>query len=358
MTLLAPTSITGISMWSRWQPDRALNFNSFVVRGTETIVVDPLLCEAADVEAIRAQGGAAWIVLTNRDHERESRALAQALGANIAAPAADAPQLSGPVDRELHDGESIGDARVIALSGMKSPGECALYIERAQAVIVGDALIAHPAGQLRLLPDEKLGDPRLAVLSLRALRGLQPRHLLAGDGACIFEHATAAIDAALRARADVCAQKINIDELSWRSSRAPRPYGASSAEIGFLIGAAKLGYQLVRIPPGTKVVPFHWHTGDEEFYFIVEGEPLVRTPLGEYACRKGDFIAFPADAAGAHTIRNATDRECLVLMVATTDGNDVCTYPDSNKVLIERDDLLVRRAPELAYLDGETETPP
>ena len=44
-TLLQRTSLEGISMWSRWQPDRQLFFNSFFIRGKESVIVDPLPLE-------------------------------------------------------------------------------------------------------------------------------------------------------------------------------------------------------------------------------------------------------------------------------------------------------------------------
>ncbi|TAM92790.1 hypothetical protein EPN42_00040, partial [bacterium] len=83
--LLQRTSLEGIWMWSRWQPERALHFNSFYLQGEESIVVDPLAIEEEDLAALRALGGAQWVVITNRDHERRSRAAAEALGARVAA---------------------------------------------------------------------------------------------------------------------------------------------------------------------------------------------------------------------------------------------------------------------------------
>lgn len=97
--LLTQTAIEGVSMWSRRQPERGVYFNSFFVRGEENIIVDPLPLDDADLEAIRAQGGAQWIVITNRDHQRDSAALAERLGAKIAAPALDAAEMSVTVDR-------------------------------------------------------------------------------------------------------------------------------------------------------------------------------------------------------------------------------------------------------------------
>jgi hypothetical protein len=40
-------------------------------------------------------------------------------------------------------------------------------------------------------------------------------------------------------------------------------------------------------------------------------------------------------------------------MIANVDASDVCYYPDSRKVLVERSDLIVRDNPALAYWDGE-----
>ena len=52
----------------------------------------------------------------------------------------DVPEIVVHVDRELHDGETLGRLRVIALDGMKSPGEIALYLSDCATVILGDAL--------------------------------------------------------------------------------------------------------------------------------------------------------------------------------------------------------------------------
>jgi len=190
VTLLQQTSLDGISTWSRWQPDRSLFFNSFFVRGEENIIVDPLALGEGDVETIRKQGGAAWIVVTTRDHEREAGILAEELRAKIAAPALDVPEMKVAVDRALRDGDTLGRARVVALEGMKSPGEFGLYVADCQTVIVGDALWGDPPGLLRMVPDEKLGDAQHAALSLRRLWELQPKNILVGDGHCIYGNAT------------------------------------------------------------------------------------------------------------------------------------------------------------------------
>jgi uncharacterized cupin superfamily protein len=358
-TLLQRTSLEGISMWSRWQPDRALFFNSFFIRGGENVIVDPLALEERDLEAIRAEGGAAWIVITTRDHERETASLAQRLGAKVAAPALDVPEIKVKVDRELHDGDVIGRARVVQLEGMKSPGEFGLHLADCETVIVGDALWGDPPGSLRMVADEKLGDPRRAALSLRRLWALQPKHILVGDGHCIYHSATEAIGKYLESRSDVLVNRINIDELTdWVERKGPGRFSRRQAEIGLLIGARKLGYQLFEIDPGKWASPIHGHTEEEELYIVFEGSGTIRFPFGEFPIRKGDFIALPVGERGAHQLKNTGTEKLVVLALANNEPGDCCFYPDSDKLLFARG--IMRRmvggagGADLDYWDGET----
>ncbi len=347
------TVVAGVAMWSVWQPDRNLYFNSFFVELADgNLAIDPLPLPDADADEIARRGGLAWIVITNRDHERDARRLAERFSAKLATSAQDAPLLSGSVDRVLHDGDAVADARVVALEGLKTPGEFALAFPERRTVLVGDALWGDPAGSLRLMPDGKLIDPPRGVLSLRKLRGFRPSHILVGDGACIFGEAARTLDACLEARSDAYVNRINADELEWSDEASdPEPFSGSCAEIGFLIGARNLGYRLVKLAPGKTWCPMHWHAGEEELFVVFEGTPALETPHGRVRLRKGDFIAFPTRPGGAHKLVNDAAEACTVLMVGNTDANDVCHYPDSGKVLV--DGLMLRDHPVLDYFDGE-----
>ena len=349
------TVVEGISMWSAWQADRNLFFNSFFLRTDDgNFAIDPLPVDEACGAQI-AREGLAWIVITNRDHERAARPLAAATGAKIAASEGDAPLLSAPVDRVLKNGESFLGARVFALEGLKTPGEIALYFRKSNTVVVGDALWGDPAGSLRLMPDEKLADPAKAVLSMRHLRLFKPKNLLVGDGTCLFGDAYEVLGRCLDARGDALASRINFDELIWinDSDGTPERYRSSSAEIGFAIGAERLGSRMARIPPGQWWCPNHWHAAEEELFVVFEGAPMLETPRGSFRLRRGDFIAFPVGPAGAHKLVNDTGADALLLMVSNFSSDDVCYYPDSHKVLIEQSDLMVRDNPVLEYYDGE-----
>ncbi|MBD5634381.1 MAG: cupin domain-containing protein [Candidatus Eremiobacteraeota bacterium] len=349
------TMLAGIAMWSVWQPDRNLYFNSFFVAMPDgNVAIDPLPLSETDAAEIASRGGLAWVLITNRDHERDARAVATRFGARLVSSEREAPLLSGPVDRTLKPGESFADAVVIALEGVKTPGEIALWWQARSTVLVGDALWGSPAGAVRLMPDDKLGDPARAVLSLRALRACRPEHLLVGDGACIFGGADRAIWTCLEARRDAYVNRINRDEVAPKSwDDEPPGYGGTTLEIGDYIGAEKLGYRLVEIPPGHASCPLHWHASEEELFVVLKGAPTLLTPRGDLDLREGDYVSFPTRAEGAHKLTNRTETTCEVLMLANVDPGDVCYYPDSHKVLIERSDVLVRDNPVLAYWEGE-----
>lgn len=348
------TIVDGISMWSRWQPDRNVYFNShFVYGGDENVLVDPLPLDEADAAEIAAHGGAHWVIITNRDHERAAGDAARRFGAKIAASEPDVREMSVHADRILRDDDLIAGARVIALDGLKTAGEFALWLRSKRTLIVGDALWGDPAGSLRTLPDEKLADPLRAARSLRRLRVVYPRHLLVGDGAPIFDRAYEAITAYLESRGAAHTNVANLDELRYWSSSGPRAYGGDDAEIGFLLGAGKLGYRAARLGPGDAFCPMHWHTAEEELFIVWEGTPTLETPHGSTTLRAGDFIAFPTREFGAHKLVNRGDAPATVIMIANTNRDDVCFYPDSRKLLVDATDTMVRSEPTLDYYDGE-----
>jgi uncharacterized cupin superfamily protein len=352
------TMVDGIAMWSRWQPDRNVYFNShFVYGGSENVLVDPLPLDDADAAEIAAQGGAQWIVITNRDHERAAGDAARRFGAKIAASEPDVGAMSVQADRILRDDDLIAGIRVIGLEGLKTAGEFALWMRTTRALIVGDALWGDPAGSLRMLPDEKLADPMRAVQSLRQLRVVYPRHLLVGDGAPIFDRAYEAITAYLETRGTAHPNVVNLDELTYWNRNGPGVYRAGEAEIGFLLGAEKLGYRVARLDPGNAFCPMHWHTEEEELFIVWDGAPTLETPHGSKTLRRGDLIAFPTREFGAHKLVNRSDVPASVLMISNTKSAacEVCFYPDSKKLLVDATDLIVRSEPALDYYDGETE---
>lgn len=359
--MLGRLRIPGAWMWSAWQPDRGMNFNSYLFeRGDGCVAVDPLPLDARSLEELQHLGGVHTIVLTNRDHERASAALAERFGARIIAHAPEAALFGVPIDATFEDGQEVfAGAHAVAIPFGKTAGEVALHLPAARAAVVGDALIGAPAGALSLLPDEKLQDARRLAFALRRLWSLQLTTLLLCDGQPVFSGADDAIAALLEARAGSEIYRINADEIDFEHDKPQDPYEAHDGEVGLRIGARKLGYRLAKIPPGKAFCPMHWHVVSEEFFYVLEGRPSVRMQQKTLECRPGDFIAFPAGERGVHQLRNDSSEPCLVLLVGIEDeafDMEACFYPDSDKVGLwtawERL-RMVRASPDLDYFHGE-----
>ncbi len=348
------TIVPDIWTWKRWQSDRSMDFNSWFCKSDVNVVFDPLEPDPDDLRQIEEMGGVDWVVVTNRDHERSTKLFVERFEAKVAAGDGDADQLSVRVTQRLGDDELFHGWRVIALDGFKSPGEIALYSSARGTVILGDSLLGDPAGSLRFMPDGKLEDPERAVLSMRRVRGaVRLDNILVGDGAPVYGNGRAALGRSIDVRGAPAALRINLDDVPLREEAGPGNYTVLEGEIGFLLGAERLGYRVAQLEPGMSFCPMHWHTVEEELFIIWSGEPTLLTPRGDVKLRKGDCIAFPIGEIGAHKLRNDGSTLASIIMISNVGGGDVCFYPDSKKLLVERADLIVRSEPALDYFDGE-----
>jgi uncharacterized cupin superfamily protein len=90
---------------------------------------------------------------------------------------------------------------------------------------------------------------------------------------------------------------------------------------------------LYEIPPKKAAYPYHYHTKNEETFYILQGQGLLKTPNGEKIVTAGDIIFFPANENGAHKLTNISDVEKLVYIdFDTCNDIDVTFYPDSGKI--------------------------
>jgi uncharacterized cupin superfamily protein len=333
-------------MWSAWQPDRGMNFNSYLFeRDGGCVAIDPLPLDEQSIDVLRGLGGVHTIIVTNPDHIRGSAALREHFNARVVDTFADGEEL-------------FAGAYAVAIPCGKTD-EIAVHLPAAKAAVVGDAIIGSPAGGLSLLPDSKLRDPQGLVFALRKLWALQLNSLLLCDGQPIFSGADDALGVLLESRAGAEIYRINADEVQFTFKNRHDPFAADDGEVGLPIGARRLGYRLAKIPPGKAFCPLHWHVASEEFFYVIEGRPSIRMRNGTLECRPGDFIAFPTGESGAHQLRNDSSEPCLVLLVGIEEkalGLEACFYPDSDKVglwtAVERLRML-RASPDLEYYDGE-----
>jgi glyoxylase-like metal-dependent hydrolase (beta-lactamase superfamily II) len=173
--------------WSVFDEARNLDFHGTFYAKHGGVLIDPVPMSEHDRAHVNALGGASTIVVTNSDHVRAARELAEVFGASLAAPRAerDHPDFAGA--RFLAEGdEVVPGLRVLELEGSKTPGELALALDDT-TLITGDLVRGHVGGRLNLLPAEKLKDPgsaRASVARLAALPGVDA--VIVGDGWHVF----------------------------------------------------------------------------------------------------------------------------------------------------------------------------
>ncbi len=143
--------------------------------------------------------------------------------------------------------------------------------------------------------DTAISSGQEAALAVRA--SLQAAHLTTEE-------------ALVRSRFDnvVNARDVPPEDYSEPSGR----YGGSSREIAEAVGARDLGYSITFVAPGTRSNPFHFHHGEEEAFYVLEGRGLLRQGDGEGEDERielgpGDVVAFPAGTGIAHQFINDGD---------------------------------------------------
>ena len=125
----------------------------------------------------------------------------------------------------------------------------------------------------------------------------------------------------------------NVDGVELREFAKGDTYAARTVRLGPLLGAKQLGYSYDVVPPGKRACPFHSHRGEEEMFFIVRGEGLLRYGNETRKIRAGDVICCPTGGPEtAHQIVNDSDADLAYLSVSTMMPAEICEYPGSNKI--------------------------
>jgi len=102
----------------------------------------------------------------------------------------------------------------------------------------------------------------------------------------------------------------------------------SRRRLGDAAGLTQFGVNLTRLPPGAWSSQRHWHTEEDEFVFIVEGEVVLVTDAGEEVLKAGDCAGFKAGDMDGHHLQNRSGRDAFVLEIGSRNENDSGSYPD------------------------------
>jgi uncharacterized cupin superfamily protein len=136
----------------------------------------------------------------------------------------------------------------------------------------------------------------------------------------------------------------------------PEGYRGGAAKLKEAIGARTMTGNLIELPPGQALCPYHWET-DEEWLLVLKGRLRVRHPEGEDEVGPGDLVAFPAGPEGAHKTTTVGEETARFIFLSTQNFPALAVYPDSRKVGVWHPagdvNLMVRAGTKIDYYDGE-----
>lgn len=72
----------------------------------------------------------------------------------------------------------------------------------------------------------------------------------------------------------------------------------------------------------------HWHSREDEFVHVLEGELTLVEDGGETVLHAGDCAAFPKGTGNGHHLINRSPRIAVYLEIGSRDPQDVTTCAD------------------------------
>jgi uncharacterized cupin superfamily protein len=123
----------------------------------------------------------------------------------------------------------------------------------------------------------------------------------------------------------------------------PPPFDAPCAtrarqRLGDAAGLTDFGVNLLRLPSGAWSSQRHWHSAEDEFVYVLEGEVVLVTDGGEEILRAGQCAGFKAGIHDAHHLQNRSPRDAVVLEVGSRKvADDEGDYPDIDLYFLKGD---------------------
>lgn len=119
-----------------------------------------------------------------------------------------------------------------------------------------------------------------------------------------------------------------------KPSNYPEPFFSrmlkrEKRQLGDVFGLKNFGVNLTRLSPGGESALLHRHSRQDEFIYILEGNPTLITDQGDVEMGPGMCAGFPAGGV-AHQLVNRTDRDVLLLEVGDRTPGDEGSYPNDD----------------------------
>jgi uncharacterized cupin superfamily protein len=128
----------------------------------------------------------------------------------------------------------------------------------------------------------------------------------------------------------------------------PNPFNAACAErtrrrLGDAGKLRDFGVNLMTLPPGRWSSQRHWHSHEDEFVYLLEGELTLVEDDGQTVLRPGDCAAFPKGTGNGHHLQNLGATVAVYLEVGSRHPDDLTTCSDVDMMSYNMDGRFVHK---------------
>jgi uncharacterized cupin superfamily protein len=115
----------------------------------------------------------------------------------------------------------------------------------------------------------------------------------------------------------------------------PEPFasmmlGRERRQLGEIFGLRNFGVNLTRLAPGAMSALRHAHTKQDEFIYVLEGQPTLHTDAGREQLSPGMCAGFVSGTGNGHRLINDTAHDVVYLEIGDRTPGDEATYPDDD----------------------------
>lgn len=127
----------------------------------------------------------------------------------------------------------------------------------------------------------------------------------------------------------------------------PEPFrarvaGRSRQRVGEAAGLKNFGVNLTTLEPGSQSALRHWHSAQDEFVYVVQGELVLITDEGEQVLASGDMAGFAAGEANGHHLVNRSAAPAIYLEVGDSPLERLRHRTRPDHVMYPDEDLVFR----------------
>ena len=134
--------------------------------------------------------------------------------------------------------------------------------------------------------------------------------------------------------------KIDIGKIAIDTSTGyPSPFnkaveGRSRKRLARAAGLTHFGVNICTLKPGAASSQRHWHEGEDELVYVLEGEVVLHEDDGEIVLKPGDAAAWKAGVPNGQTIINRSNRDAVFIEVGTRAPSERAHYSDIDMMVV------------------------